>query len=185
MDSSLLDPRTSVLYNEVRQHQAAVTHPTSEPQASIVDFDDMSHRSMRYESSKRKKPIIKGYIMSQKYELIHSASYTSSLFMYCKDIRSSSLRGTNISSSPKSGSLIPDYPIPIPYSRIRSSQNPAIFYSKLFGKIRISPEGGIEPDLNGFSDSTIVIAPLVPFDPDSFRLCTAVSLRLSGRVALR
>jgi hypothetical protein len=62
-----------------------------------------------------------------------------------KNIRSSSSRGTNISSSPKSASLIPCYPIPVAYSRIRSSKNSAIFYSKLFW-----PEGGIEPDLNGF-----------------------------------
>ena len=62
-----------------------------------------------------------------------------------KGIRSSSSRGTNISSSPKSASLIPYYPIPVPYSRIRSSKNSAIFYSKL-----LRPEGGFEPDLNGF-----------------------------------
>jgi len=29
--------------------------------------------------------------------------------------------------------LYPKYPIPVPQSRIRSSKNPAIFYSKLFG----------------------------------------------------
>ena len=48
-----------------------------------------------------------------------------------KPIRSSSLRGTNISSSPKSASLIPYYPIPVPYSRIPSSKNLTNFYSKL------------------------------------------------------
>ena len=41
----------------------------------------------------------------------------------CKVIRSS--------SSPKSSSLILYYPIPVPYSRIRSSKNSAIFYSIL------------------------------------------------------
>ena len=191
--------------------------------------------------------------MSQRYELIHSASFTSSLFRYRRlfvPIRSYSLRGTNISSSPKSASLIPYYPIPVPYSHIRSSKNSAIFYSilskmpsvlfgaaVLFGKStagrvakypkgkphlngleggfepdlngflnqkqsaattpqgkgirsfvtagRVEPqlnglEGGFEPDLNGFSESTIVIAPLVPFVPDSFRLCTAVNLRFKA-----
>jgi hypothetical protein len=69
---------------------------------------------------------------------------------------------TNISSSSKSAYLIPYYPIPIPCYCIRSRrpcvlsgsempsaflgpQNSAILYSKLFW-----PEGGIEPDLNGF-----------------------------------
>ncbi len=37
----------------------------------------------------------------------------------------------------------PNYPITLPYSRIRSSQNLAIFYSKLLG-----PEGGFELDPN-------------------------------------
>ena len=60
-----------------------------------------------------------------------------------KNIRSSSSRGTNISSSPKSASLTPDYPIPLPYSPIRSSKNLSIFYSKL-----LRPEGGFELDLN-------------------------------------
>ena len=55
-----------------------------------------------------------------------------------KTIRSSSLRGTNISSSPKSASLTPNYPIPVPYSRIRSSKNTAIFYSKLSKTLRFS-----------------------------------------------
>ena len=88
-----------------------------------------------------------------------------------KDIRSSSSRGTNISSSPKSASLIPYFPIPIPFSLIRSSKNTAIFYSKLImksiagrvakyseaypvdlkGKPQLNEsEGGFEPDLNYF-----------------------------------
>jgi len=46
--------------------------------------------------------------------------------------------GTNISSSPKSASLIPDYPIPVPYSRIRSSTEMKFFYSKLSKALRIS-----------------------------------------------
>jgi hypothetical protein len=52
-------------------------------------------------------------------------------FSVWESIRSSLLFGTNISSSPKSASLIPYYPITIPHSRIRSSKNLAIFYSKL------------------------------------------------------
>jgi hypothetical protein len=57
--------------------------------------------------------------------------------LHNKAIRSSSYRGTNISSSLRSASLIPDYSIPIPkyrisfFSRIRSSKNSANFYSKL------------------------------------------------------
>src|ERR1700690_1194456 len=65
-------------------------------------------------------------------------------------IRSSSSRGTNISSSAKSASLIPDYLVPVPHSPIRSSKKSAIFYSILFVKTQISLEGGFEPDLNGF-----------------------------------
>ena len=61
--------------------------------------------------------------------------------LHHKAIRSSSFRGTNISSSLKHTSLIPDYQIPVPYSRIRSSKNSAIFYSKLFVKTQISPQG--------------------------------------------
>ena len=82
-----------------------------------------------------------------------------------KAIRSSSFRVTNISSSPKSASLIPipKYGISF-FSPIRSSKNLTIFYSKL-----LRPEGGIadkypkgteyskssrcakgKPDLNGF-----------------------------------
>ncbi len=98
--------------------------------------------------------------------------YHQSSCVFVGDAGCSPQQGTNISSSPKSASLILYYPIPVPYSPIRSSKNLAIFYSKLLG-----PEGGIEPDLNGFSDSTIVIAPQVPFDPDSFRLYVAVNLR--------
>jgi len=68
-----------------------------------------------------------------------------------KSIRSSSFRETNISSSLKSASLFPNYPILVPYSRIRSSKNSAIFYLKLiaclFGK---STVGRVEPQLNGF-----------------------------------
>ena len=69
-----------------------------------------------------------------------------------KSVHSSSLCGTNISSSSKSGCITLDYPIPVPYSRIRSSKNSAIFYSKL-----LRPEGGFadkypkgKTDLNGF-----------------------------------
>src|SRR6202142_4085583 len=64
-------------------------------------------------------------------------------------IRFSSYRVTNISSSRKSASLIPYYPIPVPYSRIRSSKYLANFYSKLFGKTQILFEGRVEPQLNG------------------------------------
>jgi len=60
-----------------------------------------------------------------------------------KGIRYSSLLGTNISSFPKSASLTPYYPIPVPNSHIRSSKNLAIFYSKL-----IEPAGGFELDSN-------------------------------------
>ena len=93
-----------------------------------------------------------------------------------KSVHSSSLCGTNISSSSKSGCITLDYPIPVPYSRIRSSKNSAIFYSKL-----LRPEGGFadkypkgaeysksskhseaypvdqkgKPDLNGYLTSTI------------------------------
>jgi hypothetical protein len=113
-----------------------------------------------------------------------------------KAIRSSSSRGTNISSSPKSASLIPDYLVPVPHSPIRSSKKSAIFYSILFVKTQISLEGGFEPDLNGFLNqkqsaptagrvepqlngfcSTIGNAPKVAFELDSFRLCAAVNLR--------
>ncbi len=145
--------------------------------------------------------------MSQKYELIHSASSTSSLFIYCRDIRSSSLCGTNIASSPTSASLIPEYPIPVPYSRIRSSKNSAIFYSKLFGseggfadkcpkgaeysKSSKHPEG--KPDLNYFFQLKPAhpiarspfhlgkgaggLGPDGPFVLDSFRLCAALNPR--------
>src|ERR1700690_1711167 len=102
---------------------------------------------------------------------LHIATSKHSGKLPIRDIRSSSLRVTNISSSPKSASLFPYYPIPVPYSRIRSRRpcvlsgsqmpgslpgaempsaflgpkNSAIFYSKL-----LRPVGGIEPDLNGF-----------------------------------
>ena len=50
---------------------------------------------------------------------------------FLEDAERSPRHGTNISSSSKSASLIPYYPIPVSYSRNRSSKNSAIFYSKL------------------------------------------------------
>jgi len=109
--------------------------------------------------------------MPQKY-----ASSTSSPIYISEVIRSSSFRVTNISSSPKS-----DYPIPVPYFRIRSSKNSAIFYSKLIMEpirwrgakySKSEPqlnglEGGFEPDLNGYLTSTIVSAPPVGVEFES------------------
>ena len=68
--------------------------------------------------------------------LIHPVT---SLFDLCPPFSNTDL--SNIVSSPNY--LIPDYPIAVPYSRIRFSQNLAIFYSKLMG-----PEGGFELDSN-------------------------------------
>ena len=85
--------------------------------------------------------------------------------------------------------------IPAIHSNLnRTSLFPTSKYGKITGKLvhsnhffkvqrkrfqldQPSPMGGIEPDLNGFSESTIVIAPLEPFELDLFRLCSAVTLR--------
>ncbi len=95
------------------------------------------------------------------------------------------------------GYLIPEYPIPAPRSRIstysissyysiRSSQNPAIFYSKLFketamGTVAKYPKGAKnsksakrlkgKPQLNGF-----VSGSKRAFDLDSNRATAAVNL---------
>jgi hypothetical protein len=58
--------------------------------------------------------------------LIHPIT---SLFDLCPPLSNTDL--SNFVSSPNY--LIPDYPIAVPYSHIRSSKNLAIFYSKLIG----------------------------------------------------
>jgi len=58
--------------------------------------------------------------------LIHPVT---SLFDLCPPFSNTDL--SNIVSSPYY--LIPEYPITVPYSRIRFSQKLAIFYSKLIG----------------------------------------------------
>ena len=135
--------------------------------------------------------------MPQKYELIYSASSTSSLFIY-RRVFISLYSFKRIPCSSTAG-------------RVEPQLNG--FYEGIADKhpkgkpLLTGLEGGIEPDLNGFSASTIGIAPLVPFDldlfsqtrwssgskmpgvlpgtvgaqggfdPDSFRVCATVNLR--------
>jgi len=79
----------------------------SQEPASIANFDDVSRQRI--------------YLMPQKNELIHSGFSASPLFICGKNIRSSSLRGTNIA---------------------KSNSTSRIFVMSLMGRV--------EPHLNGF-----------------------------------